>query len=76
MTPEEPDDHPAPRLLPFSALYPDLFADVTPDQARTIDLALSAGRLEGDHYTRADVADLIAAATGRMSVDEYKKSLM
>ena len=77
MNPEEPEtDPPAPPLLPFSALYPDLFAHLTPDQARAIDLSLSSSRLEGHHHTRDDVAGLIAAATGRISVDEYKKSLM
>ena len=78
MTPEEPEhDPPAPPLLPFSALYPDLFAHLTPDQARTIDLSLCPA--DGSKATTTpatDVADLIAAATGRISVDEYKKSLM
>ena len=76
MSPEKPDDPPTPPLLPFSQLYPDLFADLAPDQARAIDLSLSSSRLEGHRHTRDDVADLIAAATGRISVDEYKKSLM
>lgn len=77
MSPEEPGQDPEnPPLLPFSQLYPDLFAHLTPDQAQAIDRSLSSSRLEGHHHTRADVADLIAAVTGRISVDEYKRALM
>ena len=35
MSPEEPGQDPEnPPLLPFSQLYPDLFAHLTPDQAQ------------------------------------------
>lgn len=60
---------------PFSRLYPDLFAPLTPIEARGLDEALSAGRLDGATYTRNDVARLIEAITGNLSTAEYLERL-
>jgi len=62
-----------PPRQPFSQLYPDLFAGLTAEQVRAVDEALALGRLEGDDYTREDVADLIAVLDGRMSEEEYRE---
>ena len=55
----------------YAEQFPDLFAPLTADQVWAIEQTLANGRLEGWDPDRADVADLIDQALGRLTLAEY-----
>ncbi|MGJ0121718.1 hypothetical protein ACQ7HM_21155 [Williamsia sp. MIQD14] len=56
--------------LGWPSRYPELFADLTDAQARSVHNAIANGVLEGWEPTRADVAEQCDAAAGRIGIEE------
>ena len=56
--------------LGWPSRYPELFAELTDTQARSVHDAIANSVLEGWEPTRENVAEQVAHAAGRLSIDE------
>jgi len=68
-----PTEHRTNHPLDLVAMYPDLFADLTPEQQRIEVEGWACQWHEGWQPNREDVADSIAVTTGMMSREEFSR---